>query len=103
MAGESLWLLAQPQRLGAHADLAGADVVPLVGDWDGDGAATVALLQRRTGDVWRFATWDPDGEVTAEPVGHFPGAVDLDRRVAVGGDLLVVQLRSGASTVVPAG
>jgi len=74
-----------------------------VGDWDGDGAATVALLQRRTGDVWRFATWDPDGEVTAEPVGHFPGAVDLDRRVAVGGDMLVVQLRGGGSTVVPVG
>ena len=73
-----------------------------VGDWDGDGAATVALLQRKTGDVWRFATWDPDGAVTAEPVGRFPGAVDLDRRVAAGGDVLVVQLRSGATTEVPA-
>jgi hypothetical protein len=73
-----------------------------VGDWDGDGAATVALLQRETGDVWRFATWDPDGAVTAEPVGRFPGAVDLDRRVAAGGDVLLVQLRSGATTEVPA-
>ncbi|HEY8058690.1 MAG TPA: serine/threonine-protein kinase [Acidimicrobiales bacterium] len=73
-----------------------------VGDWDGDGAATVALLQRTTGDVWRFATWDPDGAVTAEPVGRFPGAVDLDRRGAAGGDVRVVQLRSGATTEVPA-
>ena len=32
-----------------------------VGDWDGDGAATVALLQRRTGDVWRFAAGIPTG------------------------------------------
>jgi len=74
-----------------------------IGDWDGDGAATVALLQRGTGDIWRFPTWDPESPVTAEPVGRYPDAVDLERRAAPGGDVLVVRLRDGASTEVPVG
>jgi hypothetical protein len=73
-----------------------------VGDWDGDGQSTVALLQRGSGRLWTFPTWDPAGAVTAEPAGDFPGAVDLDDRPAGGRDQLLVRLRNGAVEPVPA-
>jgi hypothetical protein len=71
-----------------------------VGDWDGDGTATVALLQRGTGRVWTFPTWDPEAAVVAVPAGAFPGAVDLDDRPAGGRDQLLVRLRGGAVEAV---
>jgi hypothetical protein len=73
-----------------------------VGDWDGDGQSTVALLQRGSGRLWTFPTWDPAGAVTDEPAGDFPGAVDLDDRPAGGRDQLLVRLRNGAVEPVPA-
>jgi hypothetical protein len=72
-----------------------------VGDWDGDGRATVALLQRGSGQVWTFPTWDPDGPVTAEPLGAYPGAVDLSGSAGAGRDELVVRLRNGTTDTVP--
>ena len=71
-----------------------------LGDWDGDGRATVALLQRRTGTVWRFATWDPDASVAAEPVGDYPGAIDLEERPAEGHDQLLVRRSDGTTAEV---
>jgi hypothetical protein len=73
-----------------------------LGDWDGDGRATVALLQRGTGQVWRFAAWDPDAEVTAEPLGHYPGATDLVTEPLAGHDRLLVRGRDGTTTEVRA-
>lgn len=72
-----------------------------VGDWDGDGLATVALLQRGTGQVWRFAPWEPDAAITAEPAGDFPGAVDLAAEPLADRDRLVVRLRDGTTAEVP--
>jgi hypothetical protein len=72
-----------------------------IGDWDGDGRATVALLQRGTGQVWRFARWDPDAAVTAEPAGGYPGAIDLAAEPLADRDRLVVELRDGSTAEVP--
>ena len=72
-----------------------------VGDWDGDGTDTLALLQRGSGRLWRFPTWDPDTAVTAEPAGDFPGAIELTSEPAQGHDRLVVRLRDGTATEVP--
>jgi len=72
-----------------------------VGDWDGDGRSTVALLQRGTGQVWSFPTWDPEAAVTAVPVGDYPGATDLDDTSVDGRDHLVVRHRNGSLQEVP--
>ena len=73
-----------------------------VGDWDGDGTDTFALLQRGSGRLWQFRSWDPDGAVTAEPAGDYPGAVELTSEPAGGHDRLVLRRRDGSATEVPA-
>jgi hypothetical protein len=78
------------------------DAVEL-GDWDCDGRDTVALLQRSAGEVWRFATWDPDASITADPAGHFAGATGLDRRRERTCDVLLVRHHDGRVTEVPRG
>jgi eukaryotic-like serine/threonine-protein kinase len=69
-----------------------------VGDWDCDGTATVALLQRGDGAVWTFGSWNPEATVTAEPAGTFAGATALRRRAGPVCDELLVE--RGDGTVV---
>lgn len=49
-----------------------------VGDWNCDGAATVALLRPSNGNVFIFDTWPSEGaELRATAATTVPGAVDL--------------------------
>ncbi len=72
-----------------------------VGDWDGDGVATVALLRPDADEVWIFPTWDPDAAVTARFVGRFPGSDGLARRVGPDRDVLLVRQSDGTTVEVP--
>lgn len=71
-----------------------------VGDWDGDGLATVALLRPDRDEVWLFASWDPNAAVTAQFVGRFPDSDGLVRGVGPGRDLLLVRHPDGTTTEV---
>ena len=73
----------------------------VLADEDGDGRDTVLLLQRGTGQVWRFPHWDPEATVTAEPVVGVTGAIDLLVRPAPTGDQVVVRRRDGSELAVP--
>ncbi len=73
-----------------------------VGDWDGDGLATVALLRPPAGELWLFPGWDPDAPVTARFAGRFPDGDGLLRRTGPGQDLLLVHRADGTATPVPA-
>ncbi len=48
-----------------------------VGDWNCDGSETLALLDSSTGALTLFETWPGVGSVTASPVDHLVGAVDI--------------------------
>jgi len=72
-----------------------------VGDWDGDGRATVALLRPDADEVWLFPSWDPEAAVTARFVGRFPDSDGLVRRVRPDRDVLLVHHPDGSTTEVP--
>lgn len=53
---------------GGRYDLGPAGEVVVVGDWDGDGIDTVAVVRVASGTVFTFATWDAlEGEQIAGP------------------------------------
>ena len=87
------WLLAVPtaHRARAMTYAVGRDGdVPVVGDWDCDGTATLALYRRASGEVFRYDTWPGDGPLVAVgrpgyPIGGTP-RVEADR----GCDRLVI-------------
>ena len=72
-----------------------------VGDWDGDGRATVALLRPDVDEVWLFPTWDPAAAVTARFAGRFPDSDGLVRRSGPDRDILLVRHPDGTTTEVP--
>lgn len=76
------------------------DVV--TGDWDCDGRATLAFLDRETGGVYRFATWSHERIVTVPLVAQVEGATEL--RVTHPGppdcDVLTVDRADGPSAVL---
>jgi eukaryotic-like serine/threonine-protein kinase len=91
-AGSAQWTLGEP-----------GDVIA-VGDWECDGRSTPALLRPVTGDVFVFPGWAADAEpVTVEARDRLPGAVALRAEPGDDGcDQLVVELSSGATTIVEA-
>lgn len=63
----------------------------VLGDWDGDGVATPALLRPSTGAVFVYRAWPgPDRPLIAPPVTHVVGAQDLRVRPRQGVDDLEV-------------
>ncbi len=78
-----------------------ADDEVRVGDWDGDGRATVALLRPDVDEVWLFPAWDPEAAVTARFAGRFPGSDGLIRRSGADRDVLLVHHPDGTTTEVP--
>ncbi len=76
------------------------DVVVL-GDWDGDGQRTAAVLRPSTGEVFVFATWSTGVDLVVRAVTVVADGVDLivapgDRR-----DRLVVRRGDGTEVPVP--
>jgi len=71
-----------------------------VGDWDGDGLATVALLRPDVDEVWVFPTWDPASAVSARFAGHFPDSDGLVRQAGSARDILLVRHPDGSTTEV---
>ena len=78
-----------------------ADDEVAVGDWDGDGRATVALLRPDVDEVWLFPAWDPEAAVTGRFAGHFPGSDGLISRSRSDRDVLLVHHPDGTTTEVP--
>jgi hypothetical protein len=77
----------------------------VLGDWDCDGAATVAVLRPATGEVFVFDRWaGPAADVVARPRTRVDGGVAVEG-VDDDGDgcpTLVVVTAAGGRTVVPA-
>ena len=56
-----------------------------VGDWDGDGIATPALVRPTTGAVFAFSSWpSPDRPLVAHPIARIYGVTDV--QIHHGGD-----------------
>lgn len=68
----------------------------VVGDWDGDGARTPALLRPATGEVFVFQEWATNGEVATGAVARVGDASDLRAEQRPGGDLLLVRRADGS-------
>jgi hypothetical protein len=49
----------------------------VTGDWDCDGRATLAFLDRSTGGVYRFDTWPRERVATVPLVAQVENATDL--------------------------
>jgi eukaryotic-like serine/threonine-protein kinase len=83
---------------GRHYALGGPDDLVAVGDWDCDGIATPALVERASGSVFLFDVWaTEDAEVTAAAVGlvSAPIAVEVGRSAC---DSLVVTSGGGETS-----
>jgi hypothetical protein len=81
------------------AGIAGDAVV--LGDWDGDGIRTPAVLRPTTGQVWRYDDWPVNGAPgAARALGIVPGGARLAVRHGPGRDQLVVVGVGGQSTDV---
>lgn len=72
----------------------------VLGDWDCDGSATVAVVRPRTGEVFVFDAW---GEVVAPLTARVAGATRAEaiERDGDGCDDLVVYDAAGVATEVP--
>lgn len=71
-----------------------------VGDWDGDGEPTPALLRLSTGEVFVFTAWPVDAPITVGPITTVPDAVELLAVPAGDRDSLVVRHLDGSRTTV---
>ncbi len=89
--GNSLVVDGSRFRLGRVGDLIE------MGDWDGDGVPTPALLRPSTGEVFVFERWpSPTHPLTNPPVTVVAGAVSARRRHSADGtDRLVISRHSG--------
>ena len=88
--GSSRW------AINGHAD----DVAS--GDWDCDGRATLAFLDRGTGGVYRFDAWSDENVLTVPLVAQVEGATDLHvaHRARPACDVLTVERAGGPPAVV---
>lgn len=73
-----------------------------VGDWDGDGLRTAAVLRPATGAVFMFSSWTDDADVTVPAVEVVPGGIELVVEDGEAFDGLVVLRSDGSSTTVAA-
>jgi hypothetical protein len=89
-AGRVRWAISGP-----------ADAV-VTGDWDCDGRATLAFLDRGTGGVYRFDAWPKEPVVTVPLVARVEDATDLrvTHRAEPACDVLTVGRAGGPPTVV---
>lgn len=78
------------------------DVVVL-GDWDGDGARTVALLRPSTGEVFVFSSWSTGEDVVARAATVVPGGAELVVMPGDGRDRLLVRRIDGTEVPVAEG
>lgn len=72
------------------------DIV-VVGDWDCDGVATIAVVRPGTGEVWAFTDWSP---APARPLATVPRATSAEARSDGRCDRLAVVDGAGQTTVV---
>lgn len=86
MNGRDLQVGTEEFTIGEPGDLVA------VGDWDGDGWSTPAVLQRRSKVVYLFDDWPSENpQLTGRRFGHFPGANRISvERQADGTDRVVV-------------
>lgn len=69
----------------------------VVGDWDGDGEPTPAVLRPGTGEVFVFRAWaDERGELIVEAIDRVEGALELAAEPGSGGDRLIVRQPDGS-------
>ncbi len=85
-------------EIGAEGDLV------LIGDWDGDGFGTPAIVRPKTGEVWVFTKWAESGEqiqaqpVSAEPVVQVRSAKVIE--TSNGLDAIEIQDEAGVTDLV---
>ena len=80
---------------GSTWNLGDADDEVLLGDWDGDGITTPALVERPSGHVWVVDRW-PDGDAAPTRfVMTVAAPIDVDVVRIDGRDVLVVRTASG--------
>ena len=72
------------------------------GDWDCDGRATLAFLDRGTGGVYRFEAWSNENVITVPLVAQVAGATGLrvTHRARPGCDVLTVERAGGPPMVL---
>lgn len=89
--GSSLVVAGVRYRLGQPGDLLE------VGDWDGDGIATPALVRRTTGAVFAFASWPSPGQpLVAHPIARVHDVTHVQvRHGSDGHDSLLLDRSSG--------
>lgn len=73
----------------------------VVGDWDGDGMRTAAVLRSSTGEVFVFAEWATDRDVVARATATVEGAVELLVSEAGDRDQLLVGRADGSRHPIP--
>lgn len=73
-----------------------------VGDWDGDGLRTAAVLRPATGAVFLFSSWTDDADVTVPAVDVVRGGIELVVKDGGVFDALVVLRSDGSSATVAA-
>ena len=71
-----------------------------VGDWDGDGEPTPAVLRPSTGEVFVFTSWPDGSPITVRPTTSVPDGVELVAEPAGARDSLVVRRVDGSRTIV---
>lgn len=89
--GPNLVVAGTRYRLGESGDLVE------IGDWDGDGIATPALVRPGTGAVFAFEAWPSPGQpLVAHPVARVHDVTRVEvRRRGDGRDSLVIDRSSG--------
>lgn len=80
---------------GSSWELGDADDRTILGDWDGDGVATPALVQRPSGAVFVVDRWPSEIEVAARYVTTVSSVIDVSVERGQRGDLLVVVTDGG--------
>jgi len=75
------------------------DIVVL-GDWDGDGQRTAAVLRPSTGEVFVFSTWSTGEDVIVRAATVVPGAAELVVVQGDGHERLVVRRVDGTEVPV---
>ena len=85
-------------EIGAQGDLV------FIGDWDGDGFGTPAIVRPKTGEVWVFIKWAESGEqVQAQPVSAEPVVQARSAKViesSNGLDAIEIQDEAGVTHLV---
>jgi len=88
---------------GRHFEIGQPGDLVVVGDWDGDGEPTAAVLRPATGEVFVFRSWTSGDEVVVRAVATVEGAVELQVDRAGDRDRLAVRAADGSRHAILTG